>query len=122
MDEIKQPTQEELTLYLREETFADQVFQQLVKEFIKIGIEIQLQKSDFVTLEQFNKRLGEELELLANNAKSNFNQLLYLSDLPENKVNDIFELSENPMEELAHLLLIRTAQKIYLRKKYSAKP
>lgn len=98
--------------------FAKFVFSQLNKEFAKIGILIEFNDDDLLTFPKFKKRLTEEIELIMRTSPNSISQLLYVIDLPEQSVNDIFNTATEPIESLSEMLLIRIAQKVYFREKY----
>ena len=47
-----------------------------------------------------------------------FQQLLYLSDLPENQVHVIMQEAAYPTLEISQLLLLRTAKKVIFREQW----
>jgi len=100
--------------------YAESVFLQLAKEFSKVGISIIFHPEDLSSFSTFKKRLAEEIEVVMRTSPNSINQLLYLADLPENSVDEVFKLEAEPIEELAEMLLLRIAQKIYYREKYKS--
>ncbi|MBW7868165.1 MAG: hypothetical protein H3C31_07575 [Brumimicrobium sp.] len=113
--------QQELVTQFQQIDFAEQVLAQLQKEFQKIGLELQLTENQLETYDKFLFYLKEEISILAEASPTRLHQLLYLADLPENHVNNIFKLADNPIDELSDLLLKRVACKVYFRQLYKSK-
>ncbi|MCO5267921.1 MAG: hypothetical protein M9897_03385 [Brumimicrobium sp.] len=113
--------QQELVTQFQQIDFAEQVLAQLQKEFQKIGLELQLTENQLETYDKFLFYLKEEISILAEASPTRLHQLLYLADLPENHVNNIFKLADNPIDELSDLLLKRVASKVYFRQLYKSK-
>ena len=101
-----------------ESKFAEAVFTQLQKEFYKVGVIIEFSNEELLSFPVFKKRLSEEIELIMRSSSNTINQLLYISDLPEQAIDKIFKTEIEPIETLAEMLLIRISQKIYYREKY----
>ena len=121
MDNFFLINQQEFITCFQQSDFATQVMAQLQKEFQKIGLELQLTENQLETYDKFLAYLKEEISLLAEASPTRLHQLLYLADLPENHVNNIFKLADNPIDELSDLLLKRVASKVYLRQLYKSK-
>ena len=118
MKDITTGKQAELIQSFEQSGFAELVFSQLNKEFAKVGILIEFTAEDLLTFPVFKKRLAEEIELIMRASPNSISQLLYVSDLPEQTVIDVFAKELEPIETLAEMLLIRISQKIYFREKY----
>ncbi|HLV42188.1 MAG TPA: hypothetical protein VKY37_07910 [Brumimicrobium sp.] len=118
MKDIKIEKQAELILSFEESSFAQAVFAQLYKEFEKVGILIEFNSEDLLTFPTFKKRLADEMELIMRASPNSINQLLYVTDMPEQTVIDVFNTETEPIETLAEMLLFRISQKIYYREKY----
>jgi hypothetical protein len=118
MEDNTSGKQLELIASFDQSGFAEAVFSQLHKEFSKVGILIEFNAEDLETFPTFKKRLAEEIELIMRSSPNSINQLLYVSDLPEETVHAIFKTEIEPIETLAEMLLIRISQKIYYREKY----
>ncbi|HZH86152.1 MAG TPA: hypothetical protein VFD77_02470 [Brumimicrobium sp.] len=118
MKDITTGKQSELIQSFEGSEFAESVFLQLHKEFAKVGILIEFNAEDLVSFSVFKKRLAEEIEVIMRASPNSINQLLYLSDLPEETVHAVFKNEIEPIETLAEMLLIRISQKIYYREKY----
>lgn len=118
MKDITTGKQSELIQSFEGSEFAESVFLQLHKEFAKVGILIEFNAEDLVSFSVFKKRLAEEIEVIMRASPNSINQLLYVSDLPEETVHDVFKNEIEPIETLAEMLLIRISQKIYYREKY----
>lgn len=109
---------EELISYFDNQNFVALVFAQLAKEFEKVGVAFSLSDEEVSSFPKFQSKLATELDLIAQQSSARFSQLLYVIDLPDTKVLPLFKNTENPLKELAALILQRIAQKVYFREKY----
>jgi uncharacterized protein (UPF0147 family) len=98
--------------------FARKTCFQLIKEFEKVGVVFQLDPS-LNDVEKITYLIAKELETIATSSGELLAQLIYSIDLPEKTVRRSFEESEDVIQELSYAFIIRAAQKIYLREKYS---
>lgn len=108
----------EIIPYLSDESFARKTCEQLNKEFERVGITLALDtnKHDIQTIVN---HIASELTLVLEQQSALFAQLIYSIDLPEKQVNTIMSNSASIMQDLSHAFLIRAAQKIYLRERFS---
>ncbi|PWH85923.1 hypothetical protein [Brumimicrobium oceani] len=118
MKDLKKGENSDLTKAFIENDFAAEVFSQLSKEFAKVGILIEFSDEELSSFESFQKRLSDEIELIMRTSASRIDQLLYVADLPEDKVKAAFRDNENPVTELAKMLLMRIAQKVNFRRRH----
>ncbi|RFC54491.1 hypothetical protein [Brumimicrobium aurantiacum] len=118
MEDLEQPQSTELISSFNESDFAKEVFSQLTKEFGKVGILIEFNEDDLATFEAFKERLSEELDLIMRSSSNRVDQLFYLADIPESKVKTAIQDAENPVDELAKMLLVRAAEKVNFKRKY----
>lgn len=118
MKDLKKEENSDLIKAFIENDFATEVFSQLSKEFAKVGVLIEFSEDELKTFENFKHRLSDEIELIMRSSPNRIDQLLYLSDLPEGKVKAVFKENENPIEELAKMLLMRIAQKVNFRRQH----
>lgn len=121
MRNLQDLNKKEIIKRFEEESFAKATFEQVKNDFLKVGIDIQFSDQDYATKEDFIKRLSEEIDAIMREAPHLLTQLFYLVDLPENQVDLMLTDAENPSLELADALLIRAAQKVYFKQKYSLK-
>lgn len=115
MKNIPYPEKGDLLTKFDDSRFVTAVFNQIAKEFHKIGIALQFEITDLQSYQQFHQCIADELEVIFRSSKQRFNQLLYSIDLPENKVNQIVKHGVEPLKELSELILIRVSQKVYFR-------
>ena len=108
----------EIISYLNDKAFARKTCLQLIKEFDYIGIALPLDPdcNDQNKIEQI---IAEELTSISSQRSELFAQLLYRVDIPEQGVKKTIATSNEVMSDLAHAFLIRVAQKIYLRERFS---
>jgi hypothetical protein len=103
---------------LQENKFATDTFEQLKKDFLRVGIVLELPDEILENPKDFLDYLTEEVELVMNDAPHLLSQLLYIADLPESQVNQLFEEAEQPHRSLSEALLRRAAQKVLYRERY----
>jgi len=118
MKDIEKVENSGLAKEFEESDYARDVFSQLCKEFAKIGVLLEFEEKELESFESFKQRLSDEIELIMRSSPSRIDQLLYLSDLPEQRVKAVFSDFDNPIEELANMLLWRTAQKVDFRRQH----
>lgn len=103
---------------LQENKFATDTFEQLKKDFLRVGIVLELPDEILKNPKDFLEYLTKEVELIMNEAPHLLTQLLYIADLPESQVSQLFEEAEQPHRSLSEALLRRSAQKVLYREKY----
>ena len=108
----------EIIQRLQENQFATETFSQLKKDFLRVGIELVLPDEILENPKEFLDYLTKEVELIMNEAPHLLSQLLYIADLPESQVNQLFDEAEQPHRSLSEALLRRAAQKVLYREKY----
>lgn len=118
MEKFPKSNHTELVSSFQERDFAAKVFNQLQREFQKIGLEVDFEEADYSSYESFLEKLEKELSLVLDHSPSLFQQLLYISDLPEHEIANIFSEAPNPTQEISKLLLIRIARKVYYQNLY----
>lgn len=118
MKELNKANNSDLIEAFIENDFAFEVFSQLSKEFSKIGVLIEFSDEELSSFDAFQKRLSDELELVMRSSSHRIDQLLYVSDLSENQVRQVFDSHSNPVNQLAEMLLKRIAQKVHFRRQY----
>ncbi len=91
---------------------------QLVKEFSLVDLELTLQENT-IEKNEILFDLSQEIEVLLRDNPERLAQLFYRMDLPESKTNDIIAHAENIAFSLAEIMLVRCAQKVYLRTVFS---
>lgn len=107
----------ELYLKLDDEVFIEKTLQQLQREFLKVGLDYSY--TMIFGYQELLKKLSDDLTLLFEQEQQLFKQLLYGIDLPEKEVSTILLTSAQPMLDLADLVAIRCAEKVYLRMVFS---
>ena len=112
--------QKELIANLENSDFARKTCLQLIKEFDRLGLHLPLEPSSR-DQQDIIKIIAVELNVIAREKSELLAQLIYSIDLSEKNVKKSFEESENVINHLAHAFLIRAAQKVYLREKFSSK-
>lgn len=118
MEDFPISNQKELIYLFEEEEFAKKVLVQIQKEFLKVGIQLEFSANDLSTYGHFTKKLAQEIHLLFESSSQRFQQLLYVSDLPENLVKNILREAKDPALQLGYVLALRIAQKIFFREQY----
>lgn len=109
----------EIIKRFEDQLFAEKTCLQLIREFDRIGISIPLDPKER-DKDQIIKQLATELGLIMEQAPQLLSQLFYAVDLPEEQIEKIFTKGEDVASEIAELLLIRAAQKVYIREKFSS--
>ena len=104
--------QSEFQKCMKDLEWLSKTWQQLVKEFELSGIEPP-EKNQTLSVDAMLKELMLKLEDIGKQPQS-FSQLLYRIDLPKQLI--IENLSIN---ELAEIIILRSFQKVWLRKYYS---
>ncbi|MFO7448259.1 MAG: hypothetical protein R6W90_18010 [Ignavibacteriaceae bacterium] len=97
-----------------------EVSRYISKDFSKTGINSLLSQNDFNDLNEFKLYLSGRVKEMM---ETKFNQLintLYLIDVNEEKVNELFSAKnrDSVPDKLAELIIERQLQKYYLRQKY----
>lgn len=108
----------EIIQRLEESQFAKATFSQLHKDFLRVGIDLVLTDEVLENPSSFLDYLTNEVDLIMNEAPHLLTQLLYIADLPESQVNQLFDHDEQPLRSLCEALLKRAAQKVLYREKY----
>lgn len=106
----------EIIQRLTQPNFVQLTIKQLIREFSKIGVELRLHES-MTTKEEILNELSAELSAIIDQHPQLLAQLFYSIDLSEEKVNKAMNFDENISDNIAELILIRAAQKVYLRLK-----
>lgn len=109
----------EIIKRFEDQLFAEKTCLQLIREFDRVGISIPLDPKER-DKDQIIKQLAMELGLIMEQAPQLLSQLFYAVDLPEEQIEKIFTKGEDVASEIAELLLIRAAQKVYIREKFSS--
>ncbi len=107
---------EELEQLKDKEVLFHELAKQLNKDLNTIGEEVDFEPMEY-TLNYLINRLSPLLVHLVENQINSLFTVLYTIDIPEEKVKRVlFEDSqEQPIHELAHLILSRAFQKVVLR-------
>lgn len=108
----------EIIKSLENADFAQETCKQIIKEFEKVGVALSLDINEKDTA-IISKKIAEELDAIIGNAPHLLAQLFYSIDLPEEKVKAAMEKNDFIEEGIANAILIRSAQKVYIRKRYS---
>jgi hypothetical protein len=98
--------------------FVSATIEQLIKEFYKIGVDLRINKTA-QTKDEIIAELSAELDAIINQHPQLMAQLFYSIDLSEEQVNQAMNFDENISNNIAELILIRSAQKVYTRELYS---
>lgn len=88
--------------------------EQLKREFLKVGIELKLDES-MMTKTEIVQELSQELSAILDQHPQLLAQLFYSIDLSEEKVKSAMNFDENISDNIAELILIRAAQKVYIK-------
>lgn len=88
--------------------------EQLKREFLKVGIELKLEES-MMTKTEIVQELSQELSAILDQDPQLLAQLFYSIDLSEEKVKSAMNFDENISDNIAELILIRAAQKVYIK-------
>lgn len=91
---------------------------QLIKEFYKIGVDLRVKKI-MQSKDEIVAELSAELDAIINQKPQLMAQLFYSIDLSEEKVSKAMNFDENISNNIAELILIRSAQKVYTRELFS---
>jgi hypothetical protein len=108
----------ELIRQLNESAFAKATFNQLRKDFERVGVALTFSDEVLQDAGSFSTFLSSEIATIMDQAPHLLSQLFYIADLPENQVNQLLNESENPQRALSEALLRRAAQKVIYRQKY----
>lgn len=108
----------EIIQRFEDHSFAEKTCLQLIREFERVGISLPLNPKER-NKDQIIKQLATELGLIMEQAPQLLSQLFYAVDLPEEKIEKIFTKGDDVASEIAELLLIRAAQKVYIRAQFS---
>jgi hypothetical protein len=95
--------------------------EQIKKDFLTNGLEVQLQTSEEPNYNEICTALVDVLNWLFENDSHKLMQLLYRIDLPEAKLNEALgnAMEQAVSETLAALIVRREAQKVIIRQFYS---
>ena len=95
--------------------------EQIKKDFLTNGLEVQLQTSAEPNYNEICTALVDVLDWLFENDSHKLMQLLYRIDLPEVKLNEALgnAMEQAVSETLAALIVRREAQKVIIRQFYS---
>lgn len=95
--------------------------EQIKKDFLTNGLEVQLQTSTEPNYNEICTALVDVLDWLFENDSHKLMQLLYRIDLPEVKLNEALgnAMEQAVSETLAALIVRREAQKVIIRQFYS---
>lgn len=95
--------------------------EQIKKDFLTNGLEVQLQTSEEPNYNEICTALVDVLNWLFENDSQKLMQLLYRIDLPEAKLNEALgnAMEQAVSETLAALIVKREAQKVIIRQFYS---
>lgn len=108
----------ELVCQVENESIKRQVFDQLVKDFTRSGIQLTL--NDNSTTQQWIEELVLVLNKLYHNNSTQLFQLLYLIDVPQEYYSNTQEIQKEDFGIFfAKLILMRTLKKIAYRNQYS---
>lgn len=108
----------DVILKLQQKDFVENTLRQIEREFEKIGLVFNFEAT--IDFENLVGRLSEDLNLIFKEEPMLFKQLLYTIDLPEKEVDRILTFADRPMVGLAELVVVRSAQKVYLRAHFSS--
>ncbi|MDX1651096.1 MAG: hypothetical protein R3277_01305 [Brumimicrobium sp.] len=103
-----------------EQEFVLATIDQITKDFLKVGIKLEFLPEHTQSAGSLIEYLNNELEIVMREAPSLLTRLFYLVDIPETNIREIFDSSDLPSRDLADLLLLRAAQKVYFREKYKS--
>jgi hypothetical protein len=104
-----------------EQQLARLTIEQIKKDFLTNGLEVQLQTSEQPNYQEICAALEDVLNWLFENDSHKLMQLLYRIDLPEAKLNEALgnAMEQAVSETLAALIVKREAQKVIIRQLYS---
>ena|SRR3990172_221275 len=108
-----EPTQDE-------KSQVKEISKYISNDFSKTGIRSLISGNDFNTLDEFKIYLTGKIKEMMDNKFSQLLNTLYLIDVDEEKVKELFTVKsgESIPERLAELIIERQLQKYYLRQKY----
>lgn len=97
-----------------------EVSENISSVFNRYGLDLPLRGNDVETLNQFKSFLSEKLKDMLDNNFDLLVNTLYLIDVNEEKLNELFGAKDRTFipEALADLIIQRQLQKIHFRKKY----
>lgn len=109
---------QELVSQFDKESIKRQVFDQLINDFIRSGVQLKVDSNS--ETEQWIEELIIVLNNLYQNNSNQLHQLLYLIDVPQEYYTKIQEFQKDEIGMFfAELILIRTLKKIAFRNQYS---
>lgn len=100
--------------------FVEKTKNQIRKEFLKVGVSIPL-KEEIKDKDSLVSDLKDELNAIIDQHPQLLAQLFYSIDLPEEKVKNVMNSNEDITENIAELILFRSAQKVYIKEMFSDK-
>lgn len=104
--------------HLIEQNLSEKIALQIKKEFEKINESIDLDLSDY---EKTIKIITEKIKVLERRTPNKLVEILYHSDIAEEKVINTLHKNEDYHQALAEQLILRSAQKVYFKIKYTKK-
>jgi acid phosphatase class B len=108
----------ELVSQFDKESIKSQVFDQLIKDFSRSGIQLNVDSNS--KTQQWIEELIIVLNKLYHNNSNQLHQLLYLIDVPQEYYSKTQELQKDEIGMFfAELILLRTLKKIAYRNQYS---
>jgi len=107
---------------VEEITEAREVSKLVYNQFSLNGFNSVLSKDEFDNLSEFREYLAEKLTYLLENKYDLLIKTLYLIDINENKLHELFAIDnkENIPAVLADLIIERQLQKVHFRNLYKA--
>ncbi|MGL4598378.1 MAG: hypothetical protein ACRCYO_12675 [Bacteroidia bacterium] len=94
--------------------------QQIATDFNRAGILLVPTAIDLETPENLRAAIAQSLETSGGITNESFFQLLYLSDIPESRVQEIDTSNHTEFQlRIAEIIIIRALQKVWFRKKYA---
>ena len=106
--------------HLLTQNLSNKISIQIKKEFEKINTPLhgELELNDY---EKSKEVISEKIKLLESEMPNKLVELMYHSDIAEEKVINALQENENHHEILAEQLIFRSAQKVYYQIKYATK-
>ena len=108
----------QLVKQIEDAHFAEKTCAQITKEFDKVGVSLPI-PPPHNNFEHLCELVSKEVQVMLDQHPQLLAQLFYSMDLPEHQVNEIMVHASDIAYSLSEKMIIRAAQKVYLREKFS---
>lgn len=109
--------------FSQQEDLGRETILQLKKDFLRNGLEVQLNEAENLGFEHICEEVAGLVDWLLTNDRSRFMNLLYRIDIAEHLIHQALndQGEKTVPEKLASMIVRREAQKVLVRRYFSAK-